>query len=61
MQALRGAFHNLDVQLLLEPGRWLIGPAGVLLASVVLLKGNERFVVIDAATGMPLSRWKAAI
>jgi len=49
--ALRGAFHNLDVQLLLEPGRWLIGPAGVLLASVVLVKRTPgaRFVVLDAA------------
>ena len=49
--ALRGAFHNLDVRLKLEPGRWLVGPAGVLLASVVLQKesGATRFVVLDAA------------
>jgi diaminopimelate decarboxylase len=34
-----------------EPGRWLVGPAGVLLASVVLEKfsGGRRFVVVDAA------------
>ena len=49
--AIKGAFHNLDVQLFLEPGRWLVGPAGVLLASVVLVKQvtDMRFVVLDAA------------
>jgi len=49
--ALRSAFHNLDVRLELEPGRWLVGPAGVLLASVVLHKqaGATRFIVLDAA------------
>jgi diaminopimelate decarboxylase len=49
--ALRAAFHNLDVRLKLEPGRWLVAPAGVLLASVVLVKQTQgtRFVVLDAA------------
>lgn len=49
--AMRAAFHNLDVRLYLEPGRWLVGPAGVLLASVVLVKQAPgiRFVVLDAA------------
>ncbi len=49
--ALRAAFHNLDVRLKLEPGRWLVAPAGVLLATVVLTKqtGKTRFVVLDAA------------
>jgi diaminopimelate decarboxylase len=49
--ALRAAFHNLDVKLLLEPGRWLVAPAGVLLSSVVLTKqsAGTRFVVLDAA------------
>ncbi len=49
--ALRAAFHNLDVQLLLEPGRWLVAPAGVLLCTVVLTKrsAGTRFVVLDAA------------
>jgi diaminopimelate decarboxylase len=49
--AIRGAFHNLDVRLFLEPGRWLVGPAGVLLASVVLGKqaSGARFIVLDAA------------
>jgi diaminopimelate decarboxylase len=49
--AIAGAFHNLDVRIALEPGRWLVGPAGVLLASVVLTKQtpSTRFVVLDAA------------
>jgi diaminopimelate decarboxylase len=49
--AMKGAFHKLDVRLIMEPGRWLVGPAGVLLASVVLVKQtpHEPFVVLDAA------------
>jgi diaminopimelate decarboxylase len=49
--AMKGALHNLDVRLAMEPGRWLVGPAGVLLASVVLVKQTplEPFVVLDAA------------
>jgi len=49
--AIRAAFHNLNVRVMLEPGRWLVGPAGVLLSSVVLVKqaGDGRFVVLDAA------------
>jgi diaminopimelate decarboxylase len=48
---IKGAFGSLDVRLAIEPGRWLIGPAGVLLASVVLVKYNpfEPFIVLDAA------------
>jgi diaminopimelate decarboxylase len=42
---------GLGVKLLLEPGRYLVGPAGLLLASVILEKrgGARRFVVLDAA------------
>ncbi|HVC61909.1 MAG TPA: diaminopimelate decarboxylase [Acetobacteraceae bacterium] len=49
--ALRAAFHNLDVRLKLEPGRWLVAPAGVLLSTVVLTRqtAGTRFVVLDAA------------
>jgi len=49
--AMKGAFHNLDVRLAMEPGRWLVGPAGLLLTSVVLVKQTaiEPFVVLDAA------------
>ncbi len=41
----------LNVRLLLEPGRSIIGPAGVLLTSVVYKKANngKRFLVVDAA------------
>jgi len=48
---VRREVGGLDVQLLLEPGRYLIGPAGLLLASVILEKrgGAKRFVVLDAA------------
>ncbi len=48
---MKQAFHNLDVRLALEPGRWLVGPAGVLLASVILVKqaAHEPFIVLDAA------------
>ena len=49
--AIAGAFHAWMFGCSLEPGRWLVGPAGVLLASVVLVKQTEatRFVVLDAA------------
>lgn len=49
--AMKQAFHNLDLQLAMEPGRWLVGPAGLLLASVVLVKQTafEPFIVLDAA------------
>jgi diaminopimelate decarboxylase len=42
---------GLGLALMMEPGRWLVGPAGVLLSSVVIAKktGNSSFVVIDAA------------
>ncbi len=41
---------SLKLKLLLEPGRYLVGPAGVLLASVILEKtGEKRFMVLDAA------------
>ena len=48
---IKAAFQHLDVRLAIEPGRWLVGPAGVLLASVVLVKQgpSARFVVLDAA------------
>jgi len=47
LQPLRG----LQVHLLLEPGRVLVGPAGVLLTAVLYVKDNEgkRFTIVDAA------------
>lgn len=46
--AIGQAFGGMDLALAVEPGRWLAGPAGLLLSSVVLLKSG-RFVVLDAA------------
>ncbi len=48
MQATVG---KLGLELMIEPGRWLAGPAGVLLAGAVLTKttAGRRFLVLDAA------------
>jgi diaminopimelate decarboxylase len=50
-QALAETLGGLDLDLMVEPGRWLVGPAGVLLSAVVLVKqtAERRFVVLDAA------------
>jgi len=49
--AIRATLGAMDLDLAVEPGRWLVGPAGLLLASAVLVKstGGRRFVVLDAA------------
>jgi len=49
-QSLAAPLRELNVQLLLEPGRAIIGPAGVLLTRVVYKKSNngKRFLVTDA-------------
>lgn len=47
---IRQASQGLNVRLMMEPGRYLVGPAGVLLASVILNKqAGKRFIVLDAA------------
>ena len=45
------ALRGLDVYLLLEPGRSIVGPAGALVTRVLYNKRNngKRFVVVDAA------------
>jgi diaminopimelate decarboxylase len=50
-RALMAPLGGLDAHLLLEPGRAIIGPAGVLLTSVICRKENDgkRFLVVDAA------------
>ena len=50
-EAISRPLRCLDVRLLLEPGRAVIGPAGVLLTRVLYIKQNgaKRFVVCDAA------------
>jgi diaminopimelate decarboxylase len=49
--ALAVPLRGLDLHLLLEPGRSVVGPAGILLTSVIYKKENDgkRFVVVDAA------------
>ena len=48
---VRRATAELGVSLILEPGRYLAAPAGLLLTSVILEKQNgaKRFCVLDAA------------
>jgi diaminopimelate decarboxylase len=50
-RALSDPLRDLKIHLLLEPGRSIVGPAGVLLTSVVFKKENagKRFVIVDAA------------
>lgn len=50
-RALVEATADLDCELILEPGRYLVGNAGVLLTSVVMRKQGEskKFVIVDAA------------
>jgi diaminopimelate decarboxylase len=50
-RAVIGPLRGLNVHLLLEPGRSIVGPAGVLITSVLYRKENDgkRFLVIDAA------------
>jgi diaminopimelate decarboxylase len=50
-QAIARQLGGLGLDLMIEPGRWLVGPAGVLLSSVILSKktGNSGFLVLDAA------------
>lgn len=48
---LSAPLSQLNVHLLLEPGRSIIGPSGLLLTSVIYKKSNDskRFLVVDAA------------
>lgn len=50
-RSLAAPLRELKLRLLLEPGRSIIGPSGVLLTSVVYKKSNDgkRFFVVDAA------------
>jgi diaminopimelate decarboxylase len=50
--AIKSAFGDLGLDLAIEPGRWLVAPAGLLLASVIRTRrdGQARpIVVLDAA------------
>jgi diaminopimelate decarboxylase len=50
-RAIVHPLRGLDVHLLLEPGRSIVGPAGVLLTSIIYRKENDgkQFLVVDAA------------
>ena len=50
-EALTAPLLALGVRLLLEPGRSIVGPSGILLTSVVYRKQNDgkKFLVVDAA------------
>ena len=50
-RAVTKPLRGLNVHLLLEPGRAIVGPAGVLVTSVLYRKENDgkRFLVVDAA------------
>ena len=51
--AIRATLGSLDVRLVVEPGRWLAAPAGVLISSVLLVKrapdDAAPFVILDSA------------
>ena len=50
-QAILSALYGLDLTIICEPGRFLVGESGVLLTSVLYEKynGKKRFVIVDAA------------
>lgn len=50
-QALVAQLSELDLHLLLEPGRSIVGPTGALITRVLYRKSNngKRFLVVDAA------------
>ena len=50
-RAISRPLRDLNVRLLLEPGRAILGPAGALITSVIYRKANKgkQFLVVDAA------------
>lgn len=46
-------FSSLNIRICIEPGRWLVGPAGILISKVVRRKNNgpdaSPFIILDAA------------
>ena len=50
-KALAGVLRGRDLRLMLEPGRSIVGQAGVLLTKVLYRKrtGKKEFVIVDAA------------
>lgn len=50
-QVVKRAVRDLDCEVLLEPGRRIVGPVGVMLSTVIGVKetADRRFVILDAA------------
>ena len=50
-QGILGILRGLDVTIICEPGRYIVGKSGVLLSKVLYEKhnGKKRFVIVDAA------------
>ena len=50
-RAVTMPLRKLEIKLLLEPGRSIVGPAGILLTRVLYRKtnANKKFVIVDAA------------
>jgi len=50
-EAVATPLRDLNVRLLLEPGRSIVGPAGALVTSVIYRKANngKKFLIVDAA------------
>jgi diaminopimelate decarboxylase len=50
-EVLLAPLHDLNVHLLLEPGRSIVGPTGALVTAVLYRKKNngKRFLIVDAA------------
>ncbi|HET6183050.1 MAG TPA: diaminopimelate decarboxylase [Acetobacteraceae bacterium] len=48
--AIAGTIGGLNLKVILEPGRWIVAQAGLLLSAVRLVKrtGDQAFVVLDA-------------
>ncbi|WP_421993545.1 diaminopimelate decarboxylase [Roseococcus sp.] len=49
--AIKAGLGDLGVKIMMEPGRWIAGPSGVLLTRVIIEKHatTRRFVIVDAA------------
>lgn len=50
-EAIKARLKNADIELLIEPGRAIVGNAGVLITKVEYLKqtGHKNFAIVDAA------------
>ena len=49
-EAIKKEMHDLNCTLILEPGRVIVGNAGILVAKVLYTKvGGKKFIIVDAA------------